>query len=87
MIGADTPTNISSSSPEGSKCYDNIWISQQTQKIHTGKCSAAASVKDSTVEKNSHQVESWLRQSDHKIPILHFYGTAGAVRTLWMRKQ
>ncbi|XP_076448703.1 endonuclease/exonuclease/phosphatase family domain-containing protein 1-like [Babylonia areolata] len=36
MIKEDTPTNISSSNPGGSKCYDNIWISRQTQKVHSG---------------------------------------------------
>ncbi|KAK7114022.1 endonuclease/exonuclease/phosphatase family domain-containing protein 1-like [Littorina saxatilis] len=37
MIKVDTPTNISANNPAGSKCYDNIWISQQTLKVHSGK--------------------------------------------------
>ncbi|KAL8592998.1 hypothetical protein ACOMHN_017928 [Nucella lapillus] len=36
MIEENTPTNISSSNPGGIKCYDNIWISRQTQKVHSG---------------------------------------------------
>ncbi|XP_059170205.1 endonuclease/exonuclease/phosphatase family domain-containing protein 1-like [Physella acuta] len=35
-IPADTFTNISNNKASGSKNYDNIWISKQTQKVYTG---------------------------------------------------
>nr|KAG5707203.1 hypothetical protein BaRGS_017887 [Batillaria attramentaria] len=35
-IDSNTPTNISLKNQEGSKTYDNIWISRQTQKVWTG---------------------------------------------------
>ncbi|XP_029104393.1 endonuclease/exonuclease/phosphatase family domain-containing protein 1 [Scleropages formosus] len=31
-------TNISTRSPQGSRCLDNIWVSRSLKKIHTGHC-------------------------------------------------
>ncbi|XP_064598935.1 endonuclease/exonuclease/phosphatase family domain-containing protein 1-like [Liolophura sinensis] len=36
-IPADTYTNISTSRPEGSKSYDNIWVANQTKSVLTGE--------------------------------------------------
>lgn len=31
-------TNISTRSPQGSRCLDNIWLSRSLKKIYSGKC-------------------------------------------------
>ncbi|CAD5110782.1 DgyrCDS148 [Dimorphilus gyrociliatus] len=36
LVNGNTFTNISTKNIEGSRSYDNIWIGQQTKKIHTG---------------------------------------------------
>ncbi len=33
-------TNISTRSPQGSRCLDNIWLSRSLKKIYSGKCNA-----------------------------------------------
>ncbi|XP_046360471.2 endonuclease/exonuclease/phosphatase family domain-containing protein 1-like [Haliotis rufescens] len=38
-IPATTPTNISNRNPDGSRCYDNIWINRHTKEVYTGRSS------------------------------------------------
>lgn len=37
MLEEDCTTNLSSNNPGGTKCYHNIWLSEQASKLHTGR--------------------------------------------------
>ena len=35
-LPADKYTNITMRNPEGTRCYDNVWIAAHTAKVYTG---------------------------------------------------
>lgn len=45
LIPPNIFTNISTKSPQGSSCLDNIWLSRSLKKAYTGLCKCTVSDK------------------------------------------